>query len=191
ALRVAQARAAGRRPMLAWFWPRALAGELGRPSGQGLARLGLDPAGLLIVETAREVEAMLALEEGLKSGSLVLAIGVVKSVEINPARRLSLAAGAHKTPCLLLTHPASGAAASSATRWRIARAPSAPHPFDARAPGAMRFSVALERCRARPQSANLSPLLVEWCDETLRFGMAAELADDASGARRAASGAAR
>jgi protein ImuA len=184
ALRLQEAQRAGRPAFMLWRWPRVMVQELGRLSGRGLMQLGLDPARVLIVETARESEALMALEEGMKSGTLALALGVFQSASLNAARRLSLAAGEHHTPCLIVTHPAREAAAGCATRWRIGRAPSAPHPFDERACGLPRFSIALERCRARPQSAGLPPLLLEWCDETLRFRMAAELASDASVPRR-------
>ncbi len=166
-------------PWILWCWPRVLAGELGRPSAAGLMRLGLDPARILFVETARADEALVALEDGLKSQSLALALGVFKDIDLTPARRLSLAAGQARTPCLAITHPASQPAGATATRWRAGWSPSAAHPFDAKASGNARFRVQLERARACPQSVNLSPLLLEWSDETYRFGVATGLADRA------------
>ena len=166
-------------PWILWCWPRVLAGELGRPSVAGLMRLGLDPARILFVETARADEALVALEDGLKSQSLALAMGVFKEIDLTPARRLSLAAGEGRTPCLAITHPASQPAGATATRWRIGWAPSAAHPFDAKASGNARFRLQLERARARPQSVNLSPLLLEWSNETHCFAMASGLADRA------------
>ncbi len=163
-------------PWILWCWPRVLAGELGRPSAAGLMHLGLDPSRILFVETARADEALVALEDGLKSQSLALAIGVFNAIDLTPARRLSLAAGEGRTPCLAITHPSSQPAGAPATRWRIGWAPSAAHPFDAKASGNARFRLQLERARARPQSVNLSPLLLEWSDETHRFGMVAGLA---------------
>lgn len=190
ALRFNQLEGAGSEgAMMLWCWPQAFAGELGQVSRQGLAHLGIDPARVLVVETPHQSEALAALEEGLKSGRLAIAAGVVKDVDLNGARRLSLAAGARRTPCLLATHPAAPGAAAAATRWRVARAPSGPHRFDPRAPGAARFKVALERCRGRPQSMDAAPFVMEWCDETLRFGLAAQLAHDAARPRRAAHGA--
>ena len=178
-------------PWILWCWPRVLAGELGRPSAAGLMRLGLDPARLLIVETARADEAFVALEDGLKSQSLALAIGVFNEIDLTPARRLSLAAGEGRTPCLAITHPSSQPAGATATRWRIGWGPSAAHPFDAKAPGNARFRLQLERARARPQSINLNPLLLEWSDETHRFSVAANLADCAPQTRVLQSGARR
>ncbi|MGE0055481.1 MAG: ImuA family protein [Hyphomicrobium sp.] len=189
ALRFHQLEGAGRdQAMMLWCWPQAFANEFGRLSLQGLIHLGIDPARVLIVETPRQSDALTALEEGLKSGRLALAAGIVKDVDLNAGRRLSLAAGARGTPCLLATHPAAHGAAATATRWRVARAPSGPHLFDPKSPGAPRFRLALERCRRRPQSTDAAPFVVEWCDETLRFRMASQLANDAARPRRAAYG---
>ena len=165
-------------------WPAALAHEFAPLYGPGLRALGLDPDRLLIAETATAAEALWALEEGLRSASLALALGMLEEVALTPARRLALAAAAHQTPCLLLTHPRTGAIAATATRWRVGPGPSAPHPFDARAPGAPRFAVVLERCRSRPAAEALSVSL-EWCDEAYRFRMVSRLADRADAAGRA------
>lgn len=177
-------------PVIAWCWPRAFANEFGRPSAAGFARLGLDPHRLIIVETAREAATLDALEECLKGSGLALAIGAVREVPPTPARRLSLAAGEAGTACLIVTHPSRPAALATATRWRITRQTSARQSFDAAAPGSARFSLTLERCRARPESTAKPPILVEWSDETHRFAMASVMAGHASHARRAGSGAA-
>jgi protein ImuA len=165
-------------------WPAVLAHELAPLYGPGLRALGLDPDRLLIAETANAAEALWALEEGLRSASLALALGVLEEVALTPARRLALAAAAHRTPCLLLTHPRAAATAATATRWRVGPCPSAPHPFDARAPGAPRFALMLERCRSRPAAEAVSVSL-EWCNEAYRFRMASRLADRAAAAGRA------
>jgi protein ImuA len=168
-------------PWLLWCWPRALASEFGAPSMLGLAHLGLDPSRLLIVETARAAEALVALEDGLKSSSLVLAFGIFDEIALTPARRLSLAAAASGTPCLLITHPVAEATAATSTRWRVQRQLSAPHAYDARAPGNTRFLVNLERCRSEPQSAGKRPLMLEWSHETRNFSLASGLANGAAG----------
>jgi protein ImuA len=177
------------RPWVLWCWPKAIAGELGSPSLTGFAYLGLDPACLIIVETARAAEALNAIEESLKGASLAVVIGVLDEVDLMPARRLSLAAGEMATPCLIVTHPASEPAGATATRWRIKRLPSALHRFDPRAPGLSRFEVALERCRARPASVARPPFILEWSDETRGFGLASVMADLPAETRRARSGA--
>ena len=166
-------------PWLLWCWPRALASEFGAPSVLGLAHLGLDPSRLLIVEPARASDALVVLEDGLKSSSLSLAFGIFDDIALTPARRLSLASASSSTPCLLITHPAAEPSAATSTRWRVQRRMSAPHAFDAQAPGRARFLVNLERCRAKPQSAQSRSSLLEWCDETRNFSLASSLADSA------------
>ena len=169
-----------------WCTSAAMTAELGALYGPGLAALGLDPARLIVVEAARQPDALWALEQGLKSGSLALAAALIDDVGLTPARRLALAAAASDTPCLLLTHPRGAVTAATATRWRIGPAPSAPHPFDIGAPGAARFTVALERCRARPPSACAEPVLLEWCDAAYHFRVVAAVADRADEAGRSA-----
>jgi len=172
-----------------WCWPSAFARELGLPCGQGLAALGFDPSACLFVETKRASEALWAMEEGLKSASLALVIGVLKEVALTPARRLGLAAAGNLTPCLIVTDPRAPAAGSTATRWRIGARRSAPHPFDAAAPGARRYAVALERCRHGALLPQALSLPLEWSDETYRFRMAPALADRAHEPRHARRGA--
>lgn len=181
ALRLAVRRLNERPPTeprwLMWCWPRSLARELGAPSALGLAQLGIDPSRLILVETARDSEALIALEDALRSSSLALAFGIFDEIALTPSRRLSLAASELQTPCLLITHPQSEPAAAAATRWRIRRKVSAPHSLVPRLPGAMRFEVALERCRARPANSAHPPMTLEWSDETHSFSLASSLAD--------------
>jgi len=168
-----------------WCWTSQFARELGTPYGHGLAALGLKPSAWLLAETARTSDALWAMEEGLRSQSLALVIGVLSEAELTPARRLSLVAAEHSTPCLLVTDPRLTPAGSTATRWRVGRYASAVHAYDTSAPGAVRYRVMLERCRYRPLADAPHPLELEWSDETHRFHMAAAVADRAHAPRRA------
>ena len=180
--------AKARRPIL-FCRPAALAGELGELYGPGLRTLGIAPSRLIIVETGNAADTLWAMEEGLRSGSLALVLGILDQVALTPARRLALAAAAHRSPCLLLTNPRVEGTAATATRWRVGPLSSAPHPFDPRAPGASRFTVALERCRTLPASAATASFGLEWCDEALCFRLAPGVADRADAARRSGRGA--
>lgn len=154
-------------PRILWCAPAASSHETGLLHGPGLARLGLDPSSLIIVETARQQDVLWAMEEGLRCGSLALVAGILKEVGLTPARRLSLAAEQHRTPCLLMTHPRAPATGATATRWRVGPARSGVHAFDPRAPGDVRFSVTLERCRtafANPAAA----FTLEWSGDAFR-----------------------
>lgn len=172
---------AGPAPVLLWCQPRHAAGEMGQLHAPGLQSVGIDPARVIVVETSRREETLWAMEEGLASGTLALVGGIVDDIALTPARRLALRAERHRTPCLVLTSPHAAATAATASRWRIARHRGGSHPFDPRAPGALRLAVALERCRQRPLLA-AHAFTLEWSDEAYRFHMASGLADRADGA---------
>jgi protein ImuA len=177
--------ASGTPAQVLWCWPSALAHELGRPYGPGLSCLGLEPSSCLFVETARASDALWAMEEGLKSASVALVLGVLKDVELTPARRLSLAAAEHRIPCLLLTDPRTPPTGATATRWRIGGQTSALHPFEVAAPGPSRHTVSLKRCRHGAPAPQSSSLILEWSNETHRFRMVSALADRAATPYRA------
>jgi protein ImuA len=182
ALRLAarRLRALEGRPQLLWCWPSALAREIGLPYGPGLSFLGLEPSSCLFVETQRASEALWAMEEGLKSKAVALVIGVLQEARLTPARRLSLAAGAQGTPCLIVTDGRTSAAGATATRWRVGARASAIHPFETSATGALRYAVSLERCREGSLAAQVSPQLLEWSHATHRFRLASVLAHRAT-----------
>ena len=164
-------------PAILWCEPRREAAEIGRLYAPGVARLGIPPERLIMVATPRPEETLWAAEEGLRSGVLALVVAVLDGGALTPARRLALAAERWRTPCLLLAGPHAPAAAT-ATRWRVARAPSAAHAFAPRAPGASRISVTLERCRAKPLAAE-RPFVLEWSDASYRFDMVSGVGDRA------------
>jgi protein ImuA len=173
-------------PRILWCSTPGTSRDIGALYPPGLARFGLDAASFLMVEAQRAEDVLWTLEEGLRSGSLLLAVGCLDKIALTPARRLSLAARDGATPALLLTPARSPSSGATATRWRIDPAASAAHPFDARAPGAPRLAVSLERCRSAPPATEAA-LPLEWSDETHCFRVAATLADrapEASYARR-------
>jgi protein ImuA len=155
----------------------ATTAEAGAPYLPGLAALGLPGDPLLLVEAAKPADALWALEEGLKSGALALAVALLDDVGLTPARRLALAAAETRTPCLLLTSARSPGTAATSTRWRIGPAASAPNPLDGEAPGLPRFEILLERCRSAAGTVRSVPCLMEWCDAAYRFRVAAGVAD--------------
>jgi protein ImuA len=166
-----------------WCCTHCTAHERGRLYGPGLADIGLDPCRLIVAEAAKTADVLWTLEEGLKCGALALVVGVLDEVELTPSRRLALAAAETRTPGLLVTHPLTGGAGAALTRWRVGRAPSAPHPFVPRAPGAFRVHLKLERCRHGVARSEVSAQIVEWLDEAYRFRLAPGMADrtDAAG----------
>ncbi len=184
-------RIAGAAQPLLWCWPSGLAHELGRLHPAGLSSFGLDPAELILAEPDKSTDVLWAMEEGLKSGSVALVIGVLREAGLTPARRLALAAATTATPCLLVTDPRTPVTAATATRWRVGRAVSARHPFADRLdtvhrsgmretlPGAPRYRVRLERCRTGGLAGSVSPLVLEWSDASYRFCLASPASDRA------------
>jgi protein ImuA len=177
------------RPLL-FVAPSHAFAEHGRPHGHGLARLGLDPARLILVETRNDKQALWALEEALRSTVPAAVGGAVARLDLKASQRLQLAAGEAGLPLLLLRKPAHVPAkwapvrrqghapihedaSAAATRWRIGAAEAARDRFGLveRA----RWNVRLERCRnGRP-----GDWLVEFDHAAYRFSLAAPLADPA------------
>lgn len=118
------------RPIL-WVQDRRARLEAGLPYGLGLARLGIDPAQLIIISTKTALEALSATEIALEAGGLGGGLdGVLAELPPNlPAdmlalgKRLALRAERSATPCLLLHASAQTVPAPVATRWQIASRP--------------------------------------------------------------------
>jgi protein ImuA len=175
-----------RRPIL-WVQPARDARETGRLYGPGLFRLGLDPAAVILVETANQHDAAWAIEEGLKARALSLVTGIVGGLSVTAQRRLALACADHETPCLLVTPPQTPGAGAAWTRWRVARKRGRTGAVPAIAARARAFdgdggeclSVRLERCRAAvsgrlPEGYRIE---LEWSDEAFCFRVPPAVAD--------------
>ena len=147
--------------------------ERGHFSARGLAGLGIDPAGVVQVRAEREMEALWALEEALKSGAVRGGLVTVEHPSLVATRRLDFAAREGRATGVLLRAGGPGDLSAARLRWRLACAPSAPQPFDPRAPGAVRLRAELTRRRDGP----LGAWDLEQDDETHRLGLAAGLAD--------------
>jgi protein ImuA len=166
-----------RRDLVLWCLTKNAAREWGRPYGPGLLAFGLDPALVLIVEARDAETAAWALEEGLKSRALIAALAEIEIKTPLIARRLSLAAQASRTPCLLLSGHRQSGLPGTLTSWRIAAMKSRSAPFDATAPGAPSWQLTLERCRG---SAPGRSFIVEFSHESFRFRLSAESSDRAA-----------
>lgn len=177
----------GKRAPLLWCLTDRMAREWGAPYGPGLCDFGLDPAELLIVQTPLPMEAAWALEEGLKARAFIAALGQFEVKAPLVARRLSLAAQASRTPCLLLSGHRGAGLPGMLTRWRIEAARSRASPFDASAPGAPIWRLTLERCRGMAPTGSW---IVEFRNDAYGVHLDAALSDREAeaGERRQASG---
>jgi protein ImuA len=157
-------------PVLLVTSPSALSAH-GRLYGHGLHQLGLDPARVILVETADETQALWAMEEALRSGVPAAVAGAVEKLDFRASQRLHLAAGDSGRPLLLLRP--GGLTSVAVTRWRVSAAAAARDRFGLSTH--WRWQVTLERCRnGRP-----GQWLVEFDHASHRFSLAATLADPA------------
>jgi protein ImuA len=160
-------------PLLIVLSSRKLA-RCGRLHGHGLRSLGLDPARVILAETADEKLALWAMEEALRSGAPAVVIGAIGAkLDLKTSQRLNFAAGASNIPLVLL-RPAEAIGSSTATtRWHVGAAMAMRDRF-----GFMtrwRWQVKLERCRnGRP-----GEWLVEFDHVANCFSLAAALANPA------------
>jgi protein ImuA len=167
----------GQRPdprPLALVVTRAWINERGRPYARGAAKMGAGPDRLLLVCVDRDAQALWALEETLKSGAVSGAVGTLEQAPFVAGRRLDFAARAGAAMGVMLRAGAGDDLSAARVRWRIAAAPSAADPLDAKAPGPMRWRAEVVRRR------DGSPGVFDWeeSDATPRLRLAARLAGD-------------
>lgn len=129
----------GDAPARPWLWvqDRASIRRSGRPYLHGLpSRL----RGTLIhIAASRPVDALWALEEGVRCRALSFVIGELaedpKALDFTATRRLVLASEASGVPLLLVRKDGLANLSAARLRWRVAAAPSMAHRWNERAPG--------------------------------------------------------
>jgi len=147
--------------------------QYGRLSGHGLNSLGLDPARVILVETAHRKETLWAVAEALRSAAPQAVVGMIDRLDLKTSQKLQLAANDAGLPLLLLRPAQMLEASAAATRWRIGTAQAARDRFGLYA--RPRWHLQLERAR----NGRLGEWVVEYDHVTHRFSLAATLADPA------------
>jgi protein ImuA len=143
----------------------------GRLHGHGLNALGLDPARLILVETANRKETLWAMEEAVRSAAPAAVVGIIDTLDLKLSQRLHLAATDAGLPVFLLRPAPTLESSAAATRWRIGAATAARDRFGLVTQP--RWHLQLERCRnGRP-----GEWVVEYDHVAHRFSLAAALAD--------------
>lgn len=121
-------------------------------NGDGLARLGFDPARLVIVEAGNELDLLRAGLEGARCPGIELVLietkGRFARYDLTASRRLALAAERSRACVIVLRHDAAPCPSAAHTRWSVASAPSVP--LEANAPGRPAIEVELLRWRGGP-----------------------------------------
>jgi protein ImuA len=157
--------------------------ERGRPFARGLAGMGAAPERLIWIRAAKEIEALWALEEALKSGAVAGGLVTAEQPAFVMTRRLDFAARAGGARGVVLRAGPALDLSAARMRWRIAAGPSAPALFDEAAPGPTRLVAELVRRRSGPPGI----WELEQDDETGGFRVVPGLADhglDAADRRR-------
>src|SRR5690606_38652047 len=132
--------AADERPVLLAL-PRSWVGEYGRPYAPGLT----GPAPLL-VRASTTAEVLWALEQGLRSGAVSLALGAAGDAALAQSRRLEFAARHGGAVGVTLSRRLDGLSAAR-RRWRVSVLASRGDAWDRRAPGPARLQAELARSR--------------------------------------------
>jgi protein ImuA len=140
--------------------------------GPGLARFGLAPERLILVQAGSESDLLWAMEEGLRTPGLTAVVGELHALDLTAARRLQLAAEAGGGTGLALRPEESQTGAGAAcSRWRVKAWPSGQE----EEAGWTCWRLALERCRGVAGAP--ADWIVECRDATGDFALAAETGD--------------
>ena len=143
----------------------------------GLAGLGLDPERLVLARSSRPADRAWAAEEALRTPGVAAVVLELETVAPVISRRLQLAAEAAGIPAILLGMVPIDVALAAASRWSVA--PVVRGMESGKLAGRERtatwlrprWQVALRRCRG----GGPGEWLLEWCHETNRFLVVAEV----------------
>ena len=137
---------------LFWITTDFAACEAGDTYGLGCDLAGLAARDLVVVKTARPIDALWAMEEALKCRALSSAIIELPNdaplADLTATRRLTLAARDGGAFGFLLRHRTSKLTSSAETRWRVAAACGEPDQFGGL--GRAAFSLSLHKNRRGP-----------------------------------------
>ena len=135
------------KPLL-WVQDRMAILEGGRVHPPGLGRWG---DRLIHVEARDARTALWAMEEGLRCAGIAAVVGELwgdpAALDFTATRRLAVAAERSGVPAWLVRLGGGASLSGARRRWRLTSAPSQPHPFDPKAPGAPTWDADLFRAR--------------------------------------------
>jgi hypothetical protein len=139
---------------------------------QGLANLSVDLNRLILVDTARDVDALWTIEQSLYNSSFGLIIGEVENLDLLSSRRLQLAAERHNPLILILRRSRRGLSLkettnSVLTRWLISPA--------SNLGDQCHNSFHWQSNLTRNKTGKTGNFLMRWHHETHRFTLASPL----------------
>ena len=167
-------------PLRPVIWVRCAghrAHDFGRPYPLALARWGLAPERVLLVEARDASDVLWAMEEGLNAGALVIGeIGGSARYDLTASRRLHRSAQARSAQVLVLRGHQDIQPSAALTRWRLSALPSPDRPWRGATGlpglGAPRFRAVLERVRGGPPKS----FEIEWKNAAFHVLEPAEMA---------------
>lgn len=139
----------GTAPVL-WIQDRLSRRETGRPYFPGFGA----QVPVLLLDTLRPADVLIAAEEGLRCAALSAVVaeiwGDAPALSFTATKRLVLRAEAVGVPCWLIRHGGTPNLSAARDRWRIRSLPSDLNRDDPKAPGDPRWRVELFRSRDKP-----------------------------------------
>ncbi len=120
----------------------------------------------LTTVVSKNMDALWAIEEGIKSRGVGLIIAEVETADFTATRRLKLASERYGVPVVLVMPYTREGSSACEMRWRISPQPSAINPYDSKALGNPRWRAEVERCRVAPERVG-EVFDLEYDDETL------------------------
>lgn len=137
-----------RRPWILWCRLGREGQESGLPYGPGLARFGLAPEHLILVEAERPAEVLAAMEEGLRCPELAAVLGEGAALPFVAGLRLQRAAETGGVAALWLNRTPPPPACAAVSRWQVQAATAPPEGVEE----ALSWQLTLWRCRGENKS---------------------------------------
>jgi protein ImuA len=139
----------GRRGALVYLCLSDEVRETGLPYGPGLSGFGIDPGLMVVGRIQKTGDLLWAIEEAAACRAVAAVIADIvrphRELDFTVSRRLAMRAVASGAAIFMLRYGSDREASAAHLRWHVAPAPSAGLAFDAKAPGAARFAVRLEK----------------------------------------------
>lgn len=157
---------------LVWCRDTELTPELGELYGPGLARFGLSPERVVVVQARGEAEVAWAFEEALRCRGVACAVAEIGRLDLLTSRRLQLAVETGGGAGLVLRPELEPSPNAALTRWRAEPVPAAHGIF---------WRLSLWRIKGGAPGV----WTVRWDEQALSFALAARMAARSAAAQGA------
>jgi protein ImuA len=143
----------GPRSIVLWLHLFRDGAEIGLPYGPGLTAFGIAPEQIVLGQMKRVEDILWAIEEAIACRSVAAVVADIayphKVIDFTVSRRLGLRAQKAGTTVFMMRYGQNREASAAQFRWRVGALQSAPNAFNARALGALRWQLHLEKCHQK------------------------------------------